>query len=568
MPTTQAFVSGRQVTVDNEQFNIKFTKTVEQLNAGLTKAQKALGLFYDENQRLNDGLGRCVEGLSTWQIKLGMWIDDTGKARTVAGGFAEGLSRADLELGRYINDLGEVRSKTDEFVRKTEALIQAEKAEADAMRETREAFASAFDALGDGSGRFALLLSQLDGLNERTAGLQSRLMKLSGAVDAASQTFATLRSVGAGLESVKKSIVAMDAAMKASATTAQGLKAVLATLGGPWTIIAAGVASAVAAITLFNDETEKASEKTVEAGEKIADSFEKVKARAKEAGDEIRGLNDVLKYGAFYKEDNSLESLEADLKKKDEDLAKLKAERDKAQDAARNTTASGPSAGTAQAAAWKEVDKWNAKVAEAQQARDKVEAQYNEIATPLIQKLREEQQTEEQKANALKEQYQTLLERAQTDDDRAAIEAKIKSIDDGIAESKRKELETQQKKLADQRAALAKDLGISFDFSPVKTQEETLADDLKKLRDAFNADPEMFDGVENALEEAEARIRQKYSDESLASFSASLGKIDSTATEQAAPELRQLRNNKVANCRKNARNEALKGKSLIYLSCV
>ena len=145
MPTTQAFVSGRQVTVDNEQFNIKFTKTVEQLNAGLTKAQKALGLFYDENQRLNDGLGRCVEGLSTWQIKLGMWVDETGRARTVTGGFADGLNRTELELGRYIDELGKVCEKTNEYVRDSDSLIQSQKEQAAALRETREAFADAFD---------------------------------------------------------------------------------------------------------------------------------------------------------------------------------------------------------------------------------------------------------------------------------------------------------------------------------------------------------------------------------------------------------------------------------------
>ncbi len=79
MPRTNVFIpnfSGSAVPLDNKQFDIKFTKSVQQLEAGLSKGQKALGLFYKENQQLSDVLGRCVEGLSMWQIRLGMWVDE------------------------------------------------------------------------------------------------------------------------------------------------------------------------------------------------------------------------------------------------------------------------------------------------------------------------------------------------------------------------------------------------------------------------------------------------------------------------------------------------------------
>ena len=82
MPKTNVFIpnfSGVAVPLDNHQFDIKFTKTVAQLELGLSKAQKALGLTYDQNQRLNDTIGRCVEGLSLWQARLGMWVDETGR---------------------------------------------------------------------------------------------------------------------------------------------------------------------------------------------------------------------------------------------------------------------------------------------------------------------------------------------------------------------------------------------------------------------------------------------------------------------------------------------------------
>ncbi len=107
MAKTNVFIpgfSGAAVSLNNRQFDIKFTKSIQQLEAGLSKAQKALGLFYNNNQQLSDVLGRCVEGLSLWQIRLGMWIDETGKARTVTGEYADGLSRTELELWYYVDE--------------------------------------------------------------------------------------------------------------------------------------------------------------------------------------------------------------------------------------------------------------------------------------------------------------------------------------------------------------------------------------------------------------------------------------------------------------------------------
>ena len=79
MPKTSVFVNVRTLSVDNQTFNVKFNKSIADLQSGLSKAQKALGLTYDQNQRLNDTIGRCVEGLSLWQARLGMWVDETGR---------------------------------------------------------------------------------------------------------------------------------------------------------------------------------------------------------------------------------------------------------------------------------------------------------------------------------------------------------------------------------------------------------------------------------------------------------------------------------------------------------
>lgn len=46
MPKTEAYVAGRQVTVDNDQFNIKFTRTVEQLKKDVSEAFAEIRVIY------------------------------------------------------------------------------------------------------------------------------------------------------------------------------------------------------------------------------------------------------------------------------------------------------------------------------------------------------------------------------------------------------------------------------------------------------------------------------------------------------------------------------------------
>ena len=78
--------TGVKITVDTSDIDIKFTKSVEQLNASLTKSQRALALFYNEQGLLTNGLGQGVEGLSNVQIKLGQYTDELGNIRTFQGG--------------------------------------------------------------------------------------------------------------------------------------------------------------------------------------------------------------------------------------------------------------------------------------------------------------------------------------------------------------------------------------------------------------------------------------------------------------------------------------------------
>ena len=536
MPKTSVYVNGRSLSVDNQTFNVKFNKSISDLQSGLSKAQKALGLFYNQNQRLNDVMGRCVEGLSMWQLRLGMWIDETGRARAINGGFVEGLSRTELELGYYVDELGKVYKRTGEFVRMSDTFLKAEKEKEEALYRTREAFADSFDAIGDGLGRFSALIAQLDKTGLEANFTNEQIAKFVGSLDVASQTLSAIQGIESAFENARLAIMSMNAAMSASTTTAQGLKAALATIGGPWTLIATGVAAAASAFFLFNQNAKETEDLSIDGsfGEKVSDSFKEITRRAKEAGDEIRGVADVLKYGAFYKGDvlglDELEKKIEELNRKKESLeAEEKKTREAAFDSAKYAGYAAPTA-----LSNKQANLQN-QIYSLGKALEPLEAQYNEIATDLIKKLREEQKTEEEKADELKKQYKNLLKYAESDEDRAAIERKIKSIDDDIAESKAKELADQQKRLADQRDALSKELGISLDFSAVQTEADRLAADLQRLRDARN------DGLiesEEDLKEAERRLAEKYSEARYADWLSSADSLDrlSEITEELAGE--------------------------------
>lgn len=544
MAKTNVFIpgfSGAAVSLNNRQFDIKFTKSIQQLEAGLSKAQKALGLFYNNNQQLSDVLGRCVEGLSLWQIRLGMWIDETGKARTVTGEYADGLSRTELELGFYADKMGDVHKRTGEFVRKTQAAIQAEKEKEKALYQTREAYADMFDAIGDGVGRFSALIAQLDKTGGEANLVKEQIAKIGGSLDFASQTFSAVQNFKVWLQNAKTATIAFNGAMAASTTTAQGLKAALATIGGPWTLIATGVAAAASAFFLFNQNAKETEELSIDGsfGEKVSDSFKEIARRAKEAGDSIKYVGDALKYGAFYKTGNELEEAQKKVNQTLADFDKLaekatgirsmqqfRDEFDGTNEGAVEIALKGP-------ASKKEKEELKQSLAD----YDEALAEYNSIAQNLMETLRDEQKTEEEKANELKRQYENLLKYAESDEDRAAIERKINSIDEDIAESKAKELADQQKRLADQRDALAKSLGISLDFSAVQTEEERFAADIKKLRDAYNDGSGLIESSEE-LEEAERRLAEKYSEARYADWLSSADSLDrlSEITEELAGE--------------------------------
>lgn len=502
--TTSVYVGGEKISVNNQQFDVKFNKTVQQLEAGLTKAQKALGLYYNENLRLSDAMGRCVEGLSLWQMKLGMWVDETGRARTIAGDYAEGLSRTELELGHYVNALGEVCTRKGELVRKTKEAIQAENEQAEAAQRYREALPNAFTSLLDSAGNLNSILSSMEDLEGGAGRLINTLSGVATSAEVTSQAFNGLRNLQALFTEAKTSLLAFNTALKTSAVSANGLKAAVSAIGGPFTIVAGAIAATLGAVALFKSSTKSTTDKVKAEVDSVAESFELIKKRAKEAGEEIKSLGDVLKYGAFYKEEgDAFDAVARRIDKANARISELQKERKKVEEYANETAKNaGYGANSVYRASADQQEQINKAIEEQRAEIASAQAEYNKVASELINKIREEQTTEEEKANALKKQYQKLLEYAQADEDRALLQNKIKAIDQEIADAKAKEL-------ADQRASLEKSLGISLDFSATKTKEVALAEEMNRLRDAYSS------GVLKSAEElanAQERLRKKYED--------------------------------------------------------
>lgn len=562
--------NGISITVSTDSLESKIDAVTGKFIKTLTKSQRSLGISIDQMGRYVNANGKIVEGLSQAQIKLGQYVDAEGKLHTSNGGLVADLNKIEQALGFYADEMGIVRNEQHEFIRLTAeaqkqiaeskaAFEKAAKAKADAAEkeakkrieserkvqaeeektrrlenEAHEARQRAIQMFGQSvgsvsqlTGQFASLLASIECTDDEIGGFRSSFIQLAEAVSAGAGTFQSVLlgfnsiseafpSLKAGLASILRTAPAASVGLTgvgtAAATASVGVKALQLACGPVGALIAAVGAGLLAFTTTGH--------KTAEANEKIADSLEKVRRRAKEAGDSIQGLDDVLKYGAFYQEDNSLDAQEKKIQEAEKKVADLEHQIEKTRSEKSEVSRyAGMSGGGFYNSEQKlKIDSLSEDLEAAKLQRDKLQSQYDETAQELIRKVREEQTTEEQQASALRKQYENLLEHAKTSEDRAALERKLKKIDEDLAESKSKELEEQKNRLS-------RDLGISFDFSSLQSEEERFAADLGKLRESFKENPELFGGVKGALEEAEKRIRQKYSGESLASFSDALSKI-------------------------------------------
>ena len=254
--------SGVKITVDTTDLDVKFLKSVERLNAGLTKSQKALKLVYNEQGLLTNALGKCVEGLSTSQIKLGQYVDELGRVRTYQGGFVDGLSKTQLAMGFYRDEMGNVRNAADELV----------------------------DGLNDATEAVDELAEKLDDAERKGREVEQIFSELPGPLADALDVFEKFDQFADACEKAKLSAAELgqilnDKLNRGAYVAGKAFGALLDSLGRTNVLLAAG---ATAAFALF-----KAMQKP--AVSEYAEGFQEIERTARRAGKSVESLGEALK---------------------------------------------------------------------------------------------------------------------------------------------------------------------------------------------------------------------------------------------------------------------------------
>ena len=445
--------TGVQITVDASDIKNKFTKSVDELNASLSKNQKALGLVYNEQGILTNALGQTVEGLSQSSIKLGQYVDELGRVRTFQGGFTDGLTKTQIELGQYADELGNLYNRYGDWIGQTEkaqraqeqltAAIEKEQAAAFANgKQALESFSHATEGLAHASGQFAIF-SQL--ITQSTGGASEFAQSIAttaNSISVASSTFKastelikgfmeSARALPSILSTVTTTATASTAAVEGLGTAAKGTSAALAAMGGPVTLTVAAIAAIGAGVAAWKSSQQT----TIE----LSDAFKVLEERAAAAGRSINGVKDALEFGAFRKvEDNALVAASKELTttraKLQEATAAYQEAVDAANEARKYATGSGYAGPSRKAF---NLDQLGADYKEAI-------AKYNEITQQYVDAAKQAQQTEIDKLQEQRANYAGLLKVAEqlgNDDNADLFRRQIEMIDGQIKDVKQKELD-------------------------------------------------------------------------------------------------------------------------------
>lgn len=483
--TNNQITKGVKITIDTSDIETKFTKSVEALNASLTKSQRSLGLFYDDTGLLVNALGQCVEGLSNSQIRLGQYVDSLGQVHTVQGGLVEGLNRSQIAMGQFSDEAGNVYDRLGNLIGQTEKAKRAAEAEAKAFEDANKAqelsahdmsdsFGKVADGIGKIAGQFATFSAVLlqsgedaDGFREKLArGLQG-LATAAGTfktsmdgVKAFTEAKAVIFPALASIQTAATSAGASVATLGASATTAGPA---LAALGGPVGIAAAAIAALGAGLIAFASTKNPAPE--------YSESFNQLAEKAKQAGFEIKNVADALKVGAFETPADRLDEVTDKMIKAKEALDNAVAEnRKNAEAAAEAARYGGMGAGGIQ---YKGID-----TAPLDKAYKDALAEYNAEVDQIVKQAREEQRTEAERLVIEKERLEKVKEQAEkqgNEDVASLMDEQIRRTNEKIAKAKEEEAKASADKAKEERDQYLSSIGIGTYLEEAeKAQKENL----------------------------------------------------------------------------------------------
>lgn len=462
MATQQLLSTGIKINVDATDLDVKFAKSAEALNRTLTKSQKALGLFYNEQGLLVNSQGQIVEGLSQAQIKLGQYVDELGRTRTYQGGFTEGLNASQKAMGWFSDEVGNVYDRlgrlvveskraTDSFDDLEQATREAEAAQReydDALTEMSSAADSALGSLGSLGGQTAQLFATIQAATGENDAFTSSIIAAGEGVSVFIDTYGAVVGVMQYMDALRRATIAQTAATQAATAAQNGLN--VAMKANPVGLIVGGIAALTAAVATYKSTVQDAASDSVGA-------FAEIEAAAKRAGDAIKSAADVARFGfqnAAIPGDEYSQAFER------MQTAQLQQQR--------------AGGAVVDAGSWFDVFKaqlnifspddekqtWGALFGslqrEAAQNYEKANQDYISSANEFLQlqnqmiaTARESVLTESQKLEAEKKGYEALLENARGTQDEAVLNAYIAELDRKIAAAKEEELAASRKPISE-----------------------------------------------------------------------------------------------------------------------
>lgn len=448
MAQQQLLSTGIKINVDATDLDVKFAKSAEALNRTLTKSQKSLGLFYNEQRQLVNSQGQVVEGLSQAQIKLGYYVDELGRTRTYQGGFTDGLNASQKAMGWFSDELGNIYNQLGELVIETQKATQSLNDLNDEIAKGSDSstiYNAALKDMTDGADKALGSLSQLAG---QTSQLFATIQAATGENDAftssiiaASQgvttfieTYGAVVGVMQYMDALRRATIAQTVATEAATAAQIGLNTAMK--ANPVGLIVGGLAAITAAVATYKSTAKESSES-------MTGAFADVEAAARRAGDSIKNAADLARFASA-----SGPKGYAELTSEFNRIQSEQARQQAIVDAGPNWYERGfLGVGAQGVQANAIINQPEQAVTNAEDALEALAERENEVGNALVDmrkqllnKAREAVATETQKLEAEKANYAAMLKDAQSAEEAAMINAYIAQLDEKIAAEKEIEL--------------------------------------------------------------------------------------------------------------------------------
>ena len=427
----QLLSTGIKINVDATDLDTKFAQSAEALNRTLTKSQKALGLFYNEQKQLVNSQGQVVEGLSQAQIKLGQYVDELGRTRTYQGGFTEGLNASQKAMGWFSDELGNVYDRLGRLVieskRAAGELDELEKNARD-LDDAFEAMESAADtalgSLGSLGGQAAQLFATIQAATGENDAFTSSIIAAGEGLSVFVDTYGAMVGVMQFANAARAATIAQTnaqaAATKAATVAQKGLNAAMK--ANPVGLLVSGISALVAAVATYKSTVKDASSET--------GTF------ANSADFARTGFSPADTYASLSSEYDKLAAAKAGYQKTiDEGPSWWE----------RGFTgvgAQGVQANAAINAPKEEVYTAKANLEAAEKRQAEIQTQLLGVQNQMLATARASVLTESQKLEEQKKQYLNLLENAKGTENQAILEKYIVELDKKIAAAKENEVKS------------------------------------------------------------------------------------------------------------------------------